>query len=85
MGVWLYHKEEFKEILNRHGDEEDEFGSVKATKEELLPFLKGEECFFALPHKVLKQLENATTLHSLNRALELIYDYADEKRIWLGL
>ena len=85
MTEWLYHYEEFKKILNRNDDEDDEEGSVVRTKVELLPFLRSAEGFKLLPKSVFTLLENAKTFHTLNRALDRVYDYADEKRIWLGL
>jgi len=82
---WLYHKEEFRKILNRNDNEVDEFGSVAATKAELIPYLKQEPCFRLLPKPALQKLEEATTFHGFNSALNAVYDYADERGIWLGI
>lgn len=85
MSNWVYVKKEFREILRRNDNADDEFGCVKATKAELIPYLKREPCFKSLPKKVLQELEASTTFYSFNSALNLVYDYADEHRIWLGL
>ena len=85
MTKWLYHEEEFKKIVQRNDDEDDEEGSVRKTKEELIPFLRKTSCFRGLSASVLKTLEGAETFHTLNRALDRVYDFADERRIWLGI
>jgi len=85
MPIWRYHCEEFKKILHHNDDEDDEEGSVARTKVELLPFLRSTSCFKRLDASVLTSLEKAKTFHTLNRALDRVYDYADENRIWLGL
>ena len=85
MTNWRYHKEGFKEILKRNDNEDDEFGSVAKTKTELIPYLKQEPCFRLLSPIVLQELEEATTFHGFNSALNGVYDYADEHLIWLGI
>lgn len=82
---WKCHLPKFKEILDQNNDEDDEAGSVKRTKEELIPFLRAEPAFKRLGTRVISALEEATTFHTFNQALKAVYDFADDKRIWLGL
>ena len=82
---WKYHLPKFKEILDRNNDEDDEAGSVKRTKAELIPFLRAEPAFKLLSMRVISALEEATTFHTFNQALAAVYDFADDNRIWLSL
>ena len=82
---WKYHCDEFREILKRNDDDEDEEGSVENTKKELLPLLRSNSMFARLRPGVLEALEKSKAFHTFNQALGEVYDYADDNRIWLGL
>ncbi len=84
MTDWKLKDEVFKQILSRNNDPENELVSVSNTKKELIPHLKANPCWVRLPKGVLHSIERATTFHSLNRAIGLLYDYADQYKIWLG-
>ena len=84
MTNWLLKDEELKRILARTDDPDDEATSVANTKRELIPHLKGSPCYAHLSKQVMAKLERATTFHTFNQALNSVYDYADDNRIWLG-
>ena len=83
MPQWFYRVEEFHTILGE-ADEDDEVGSVAKTKERLLPLLE-KPPFLGLRASTLVAIREATTFHTFNRALDQVYDYADQQRIWLGI
>ena len=83
MTNWIYTDKELKAILKRNDDPDNEIESVKKTKAELIPHLKTTPCFRNLPSAVINSLEKSNTFHSFNRALDLVFDYADDNRIWL--
>jgi len=85
MTDWRLQDSEFKRILARHNDPENELASVVGTIAELVPHLKTSVCWHGLPKVEVAQVKEATTFHSLNRAIEKLYDYADDNKIWLGL
>ena len=84
MSNWMNHDNKFKDILSKTNDPEHELESVVNTKKELLPHLKETKCWQGLDQCVLEKLEKATTFHSINYAIDMLYDYADENKIWLG-
>ena len=85
MTDWVLKDEQFKAILSKHDDTENELQSVEDTKAELIPHLRNTPGWRRLPGGIIQQLKSATTFHTFNRVLNLLYDYADEHRIWLGL
>ncbi len=85
MTNWVQRAEEFKVILSRNNDPDNEVKSVEDTKRELFPYLKRTPCFARLPKSTLDLLNNATTFYTINRAIDKIYDFADDNKIWLGL
>ena len=84
MTDWKFNDRELKKILARHNDPSDEGTSVASTVIELLPHLATNPCYARLQKAVTEKMRKATTFHTLNQALDLIYDYADDNRIWLG-
>ena len=85
MTNWNLKDEELKRIMAKHNDPDNELESVANTKVELIPHLKNNPCWRRLPSPVMAKLEKATTFHGFNQALNMIYDYADDNKIWLGL
>ncbi len=84
MRNWLYTDKEFKRILARNNDPDNETESVVKTKAELLSHITNTTCYENLDHRILVSMSKATTFHIFNIALNTIYDYADENKIWLG-
>ncbi len=84
MTDWKLRDKEFKGILARHDNADDELGSVEGAKAELLPHLRTHEAWSSLPSGVIQDVAMAKTFTSFNRAIDKIYDYADENKIWLG-
>ena len=84
MTDWRLRDEEFKKILARHDDPDDELQSVVGTVAELIPHLKTNPVWCTLPRSAITRIEQATTFHSLNRAIDRLYDFADDNKIWLG-
>jgi hypothetical protein len=84
MTDWRLEDKEFKVILHRNNNSDDEEVSVANTKAELIPHLKTHKAWIGLQYIVIQDIERAKTFHSLNKAISLLYDYADAKKIWLG-
>ena len=84
MSNWTLKDEELKRIMAKHNDLDNELESVANTKTELIPHLKNNPCWHRLPRPVITKLEKAQTFHGFNQALNMIYDYADDNKIWLG-
>jgi len=84
MTDWRLKDEEFKRILHCHNDPDNEMVSVANTVAEIVPHLKANPCWARLPASILAAIATAITFHSLNRALEKVYDFADDNKIWLG-
>ncbi|KKN60898.1 hypothetical protein LCGC14_0527690 [marine sediment metagenome] len=84
MTDWKLKDEELKKILHRTNDPDNEIVSVAKTVAGVVPHLKSNPCWVRLPKATLTAISNATTFHSLNRALDQLYDYADDNKIWLG-
>jgi len=83
MTNWVHTDNIFKQILARNDDTDNEDISVQRTKEELIPHLQSTSCWSRLNPQILHQLKDAKTFHSINRAIDKLYDYADANRIWL--
>ena len=73
MGNWKYIVRDFKKIL-KGGSLEDVQNKLRPTLENALVFQEFED---------LEQLFTADTIDEFDGVLNLLYDYADEKRIWL--
>lgn len=84
MTDWKFKDEEFKRILHRNNDPDNEEKSVINTKSELVPHLNNHKAWQGLPMDFINAVENAKTFHSMNRAFDSLYDYADDHKIWLG-
>ena len=84
MTNWLHTDNKLKVILHAHDDILDERKNVLATKRELLAYLKSTPMYNGLDSFVIVALKNSTTFYSFNSALEAIYGYADDNKIWLG-
>ena len=83
MANWVYTDNILRGILKRNDDPDNETDSVKNTKEELILHLKTAKCFNHLPPAVIWKIEKATTFHTFNQALDMVFDYADDNRIWI--
>jgi len=83
MPNWSYTDHEFRAILNRNNDPENEEQSVENTKKELIPHLKMTLVWKNLPEHYFDAMKLAHTFHTLNRVLDSIYDFADDNRIWI--
>ena len=84
MTNWRFRDEKLKRILYRNNDPDNEMVSVAKTVAELVPHLKATPCYADLPKSIITQISQSTTFHSLNRELNKVYDFADDKKIWLG-
>jgi hypothetical protein len=84
MTAWRYTDKELKQILHRNNDPDNEEQSVLNTVKELIPHLKKTPCYNNLDEIIYIYLQNAKTFHTFNQALNAIYDYANENKIWLG-
>jgi hypothetical protein len=84
MTNWTLKDEEFKRILYRNNDPEHEAESVANTKKELVPHIHNTPCWRLLDKSVIQRLESATTFHTINIAINQMYDFADDNKIWLG-
>ena len=84
MRDWRFRDEELKRILHRNDNTDNEIVSVVKTVAELVPHLKANPCYADLPKAIITQISQATTFHSFNQALSKIYDFADDKGVWLG-
>ena len=58
--------------------------SVANTIAELIPHLNKAGYYDRLNPAVLTKLRGAKTFHTFNQALNMLYDYADDNKIWLG-
>ena len=85
MTNWIYRDKELRGIVNRNNDPDNEAESVSNTKLELIPHLKSAPHFKTLPPRVIRDMEEATTFHSFNRALDKVFDFADQNLIWIEL
>ena len=85
MTNWIYRDEKLRGILNRNNDPDNEMESIANTKEELITHLKTTRCFNRLPLSVFEKMGKATTFHTFNRALDMVFDYADENKVWIEL
>ena len=85
MTNWIHRDKELRGILNRNDDPDNEQTSVANTKKELIPHLKTAKWFRRLAPSVIEKMEKATTFHTFNQALALVFDYADETKIWIEL
>ncbi len=83
MTNWIHKDKELRGILNRNDDPDNEIESVASTKKELIPYLQTAKWFRFLPPSVIEKMEKATTFHTFNRALSLVFDYADDNKIWI--
>lgn len=83
MANWRLKDEEFKQILSRNDDPDNEDESVRAIISELVPHLRTNPCYSQLPKSAIKAISKAKTFHTLNRAIAFVYDYADDNKIWL--
>lgn len=84
MANWRFRDEELKKILHRNDEPDNEIVSVAKTKAELIPHLRQNPCYADLPHSIRDRISKASTFHSFNQALDTLYDFADDKKIWLG-
>ncbi len=84
MTIWQLEDKELKGILYRNNDLSNENVSVEKTIAELLLHIKNTSWWKDLESSTIKQLEEAKTFHTLNQALNKIYDFADDNKIWLG-
>ena len=85
MTNWIHRDGELRQILARNDDPDNETESVANTKKELIPHLKTAEWFNHLSPSVIQKMEKSTTFHTFNQALELVFDYADDNKIWIEL
>lgn len=83
MTSWKYSDTILRGILDRNNDEDNEAESVANTKKELIPHLKTAPHFKMLPSGVIGEMEKSTTFHSFNRALDKVFDFADQNLIWI--
>ncbi len=84
MTNWIIRDTGLKTILSHNNDPDNEEESVARTIKELVPYLKETRHFTTLDRKVIDQMQGAKTFHQFNQALDSIYDFANEKKIWLG-
>ena len=84
MANWKFRDEELKRILLRNNDPDNEEKSVVNTVTELIPHLNKSGYYDRLNPATLAKLKRAKTFHTFNQALDMLYDYADDNKIWLG-
>ena len=82
---WSYRDKLLRGILDRNHDPDNELESVANVKGELMPHLKTARWFKQLSPTVIAKMEKATTFHSFNQALDMVFDYADDNNIWIEL
>lgn len=81
MTDWKYHYN-IKQFLN---EDQSDAGAQKAGKA-ISDYLEGKTGFERGDAKIaIKLIKNAQNCGEINRALDLLYDYADENEIWLGI
>jgi len=81
--MWLYSLE-LKEILKQYG--EKSFEDVRDESTKLLEYFKNSH--FNSDDKleeIIENLQSAEDVNEFDDALEELYDWADERRVWLGL
>jgi hypothetical protein len=83
MTAWKYTDTELKKILHRNYSD-DETQSVANTIKELIPHLKSQKCYANLPQGIIKAFEKSKTFYTFNNALNFLYDYCDDNKIWTG-
>jgi hypothetical protein len=83
MTDWRYKDTKLRGILHRNDDPDNEEVSVVNTVKELVPHLKTEPCYKGLNPLVIKHLEAAKTFFAINRVISMVYDYADDNKIWI--
>ena len=83
MTDWIDRDKKLRGILDRNNDPDNEIESVANAKRELIPHLKTVKWFSRLAPSVTEKMEKATTFHTFNQALSLVFDYADETKIWI--
>lgn len=85
MADWQQKDRLLRSILKKNDNPDDELVSVANTKKELIPHLKTSPLYKQLPRTVIPAMERSTTFHSFNRALDKVFDFADDNLIWIEL
>ena len=83
MTNWRIRDTVLRDILKRNDDDDNEIESVANTKKELIPHLKVAPHFKTLSPDVITEMDKSTTFHSFNRALDKVFDFADDNLIWI--
>ena len=83
MTNWIHRDNILRGILTRNNDPDNEQVSVANTKKELIPHLRTAKCFNRLLPTIISKMERATTFHTFNQALDMVFDYADDNKIWI--
>lgn len=82
---WKYVDHDFKKCLSSYITSAHEKEIVIKSKKLLLEHLKKIEYYKDLDSSIIESLEKAETLFSFNFALDKIYDYANDNKIWIEL
>lgn len=80
---WLSRDSAFRVATESYDGESLE--SLKQSMAQAANALRTNNCFLALNRQVITMLESAETETQANRAIDLVYDFADEHRIWMEL
>ena len=80
---WLSRDSGFRIATNSYDGESLE--SLKQSVERAANALRANSAFHAMSREVIATLESAETETQANRAIDLVYDFADENRIWMEL
>ena len=83
MTNWKIKDKQLRSILDRNNDPENEQISISNTKKELIPYLQNTPHFASLPRAIIHKMQEATTFHTFNRALDRVWDFADDNLIWI--
>ena len=79
---WLSRNETFRAATNSYDGGTVE--SLKQSVQQAADALRAGTCFLALDRRVIQLLESAETETQANEAISLVYDFADEYRVWMG-
>ena len=80
---WLSRDSGFRKATESYDGESLE--SLKASCSQAGTALKSNDAFLAINPQVYTMLESAETETQANRAIDLVYNFADEHRIWMEL
>ncbi len=81
-GRWLVKEPTFRAALDEYDGETAE--SLAGSCAKGAEILRSKDCYLALNREVIEALATAVTETAANQAVQQVYDFADDARIWMG-